>query len=446
MKNSLVNNTELGSRILYLVISLLIYRLGVHIPIPGIDIVRLRELFSSSDGSVLQLFNLFSGGALDNASLLSLGVTPYISSSIVMQLMAHMYAPLKELRNQGTNGQKRINQYTRYLTLIFSLVQGVIISKALQMRGLALTSDNYFIVNTTIGLASGALFIMWVGEQITDKGIGNGISMLIFIGIAINMPSAVASLVNQVRISSISYGKFFTIMIIIILLFALIVFIECAQRRIAIHYAKQNRRFAGYASSNAREYIPLKINMASVIPAIFSTTIITLLISLLSIFDNSSGLIGKYASDIVSNGLSQGKWLYIVSFGLLVILFSFFYTAMVFENRDLADSLKKSNAFIQGLRPGIQTANYLDLVQERLTLVGAIYVAFVCIIPSLLNLGTSSNQIMFLFGGTSLLIVVVVAMDFMTQIQSHLLSQRYSSLMRNSDMTSTLGRFNKNKL
>lgn len=443
VKSSSPPYKELSSRIWYLVIVLIIYRIGVHIPVPGVDLARLKELFNSGEGSLFQLFNMFSGGALSNASLLALGVSPYISASIVIQLMSHMYPPLKELRQQGSSGQRKISQYTRYLTLFLALIQGFAISKAVQTQGLTLISSTSFILVSTIGLASGALFMMWLGEQITEKGIGNGISMLIFAGIAVNMPSSIASLVEEAKKSG-DFGKFFLSIAIIISLFTLIVFIECAQRRISIHYAKQSKGFMSL-SAQQREYLPLKINMASVIPAIFASAIITLIVSGLSILGQVNGVIGRYSSDIAT-GFSQGNWLYIAVFTLLIILFSFFYTAMMFENRELADNLKKSNAFIQGFRPGRQTADYLDMVQERLTLVGAIYVAFVCVLPSLINLGSASGQILFLFGGTSLLIAVVVAMDFITQVQSHILSQKYDSLMKKANITGGFGTITNSKL
>lgn len=429
---------ELSSKIWYLVIALIIYRIGAHIPVPGVDLARLKELFSSGGGSLIQLFNMFSGGALSNASLLALGVAPYISASIIMQLMSHMYPPLQELRNQGSTGQKKISQYTRYLTLVLALVQGYAISKTVVIQGLILSTSSNFTLVSTVGLAAGALFTMWLGEQITEKGIGNGTSMLIFTGIAINFPSGLAALIEQTRIGAVSGIQFFLTLTIIIGLFALIVVVERAQRRIDIHYAKRNN-FA--YSSAQREYLPLKINMAGVIPAIFASAIITLLVSGFSLLSNINGAIGRYSADIVA-GFSQGNWLYISTFSLLIILFSFFYTAMMFENRELADNLKKSNAFIQGMRPGKQTADYLDMVQERLTLAGATYVAFVCVLPSLVNMGSASGQVLFLFGGTSLLIAVVVSMDFITQVQSHVLSQRYDSLMKKANL---VGGFNQNK-
>lgn len=431
---------ELTSRLIFLVVALVVYRIGAHIPVPGVNLERIRDMFDSGQGSIFQLFNMFSGGALSNASLLALGVAPYISASIVMQLLSHMYGPLKELRQEGSTGQKKITQYTRYLTLALALLQGFAISRTVEAAGLTLQHGAGFIIPATIGLAAGALFLMWLGEQITEKGIGNGISMLIFAGIAVNMPKGIGNLIEQARVGSISYGRFFLILAIIVGLFALIVFVERAQRRIAIHYAR--RQQFGTRSMGERQHLPLKINMAGVIPAIFASAIITLLISGLSFVSGVPGTLGRYLSD-VANGFHNGGWLYIATFTLLIVLFSFFYTAMMFENRELADNLKKSNAFIQGFRPGRQTADYLDMVQNRLTLVGAIYVAFVCILPSLMNIGNASGQILFLFGGTSLLIAVVVAMDFMSQVQSHIMSKQYESLMKKANLSGFGGQYHR---
>lgn len=428
---------ELKSRLWYLVVALIIYRIGVHIPVPGVDLVQVRKLFEQGGGSIFQLFNMFSGGALSNASLLALGVAPYISASIVMQLLSHMYGPLKELRSQGSTGQKKITYYTRYLTLVLALVQGFAISRTVMAQGMSLTSGPAFLLVATLALAAGALFMMWLGEQITEKGIGNGISMLIFAGIAAKMPAAIGNLISQTRENN-QYGQFFLIILVIVGLFALIVVVERAQRRIAIHYAK--RQGAMQQSIGQRSHLPLKINMAGVIPAIFASAIITLLVSGLSFLQGWQGTVGRYLADIAS-AFSPGNWLYIATFTLLIVLFSFFYTAMMFENRELADNLKKSNAFIQGFRPGRQTADYLDMVQERLTLAGAFYVAFVCILPSLMSIGSAHGRVLFLFGGTSMLIAVVVAMDFVSQVQSHIMSKQYESLMKKANLSGFGGQY-----
>lgn len=423
---------ELTSRLVYLIVALIVYRIGAHIPVPGVNLDRIRDIFDSGQGSLFQLFNMFSGGALSNASLLALGVAPYISASIVMQLLSHMYAPLKELRQQGSVGQKRINQYTRYLTLFLALMQGFAISRTVMSAGMTLTTGMGFLLPATIGLAAGALFMMWLGEKITEFGIGNGTSMLIFSGIAVNMPRGIGMMIEQAKVGDISYARFFLMLGMIVGLFALIVFVERAQRRIAIHYA--NRAQASAFALDQRSHLPLKINIAGVLPAIFASAIITLLVSGMSLLTGVKGTAGRYLADLAS-GFNQGSWLYIATFSLLIIVFSFFYTSMMFENRELADSLKKSNAFIQGFRPGRQTADYLDLVQERLTLVGAFYIAFVCILPSLMNMGSASGQVLFLFGGTSLLIAVVVAMDFVSQVQSHILTQQYGALMKKANLS-----------
>ena len=426
------SNKELVSRLWYLVFALIVYRIGAHIPVPGIDHAKVQQLFESGEGSIFQLFNMFSGGALSNASLLALGVAPYISASIVLQLFTHMYPPLKELRQQGSSGQKKISQYTRYLALGFALVQGYAISKMVMAQGLTLYQGQHFLLLGTMSLATGALFMMWLGEQITERGIGNGISMLIFAGIAVHIASGVVNFLVLAKVGVIGWLRLFLMLLIIIALFAFIVFIERAQRQIAIHYAK--RQGLGSLGMGKRSHLPLKINMAGVIPAIFASAIITLIVSGLALLGGMSGAIGRYFSDM-AHGFSQGNWLYVATFSLLIVLFSFFYTAMMFENRELADNLKKSNAFIQGFRPGRQTSEYLDMVQERLTLVGALYVAFVCVLPSLLNMGSASGQVLFLFGGTSLLIAVVVAMDFVAQVQSYVMSKQYEQLMKRANLS-----------
>ena len=426
---------ELTTRLWFLVISLIIYRVGAHIPVPGVNLDRIRDMFSGGEGSIFQLFNMFSGGALSNASLLALGVAPYISASIVMQLMSHMYPPLKELRQQGSNGQKKINYYTRYLTLALALLQSFAIARTVMAQGMVLVEGSGFLVSATIGLTAGALFMMWLGEQITERGIGNGISMLIFAGIAVGMPAGIGELIQQAKVGEIGYERFIMLMVVILSLFALIVWVERAQRRIDIHYAK--RQAIGGQAMKQRSFLPLKINMAGVIPAIFASAIITLVVSGLALLsDTLPGATGRYISDIASGlGGNQSSWFYVASFSLLIILFSFFYTSMMFENREMADNLKKSNAFIQGFRPGKQTADYLDMVQERLTFVGAIYVAFVCILPSIMQMSSAAGNVIFLFGGTSLLIAVVVAMDFVAQVQSHIMSKKYESLMKRANLS-----------
>lgn len=434
MANESVRNPyhELTQRILYLLGALIVYRIGAHIPVPGVDLEKIAELFNSEQGSIFQFFNMFSGGALSNASMLALGVAPYISASIVMQMLSHMYGPLKELRAEGSSGQKKINYRTRWLTLVLAIGQGYALSNTVMHSGMTIVGGANWLVVSTISLATGAMFMMWLGEQITERGIGNGISMLIFAGIAVNMPAGISSLIAQAKVGDISFGRFFLTIGIIIGLFALIVYVERAQRRIPIHYAKR-QAFGAQSALGQATHLPLKINMPGVIPAIFASAMITLVITVLAFGINAQGRTGQIISQIY-NSFNHGQPLYIAVFALLIILFSFFYVSMVFENKELAENLKKSNAFIQGFRPGKQTAEYLDMVQERLTLVGGCYVAFVCVLPSLLNMGSASGQILFLFGGTSLLIAVVVAMDFVAQVQSHIMSQRYESLMKKANL------------
>lgn len=423
---------ELTQRLLYLLMALVVYRIGAHIPVPGVNLEKIAEIFNSEKGSIFQFFNMFSGGALSNASMLALGVAPYISASIVMQILSHMYGPLKELRAEGSTGQKKINYRTRWLTLILAIGQGYALSTTVMGSGMTLMSGPAWLLISTIALATGAMFMMWLGEQITERGIGNGISMLIFAGIAVNMPASISSLVSQAKVGDISFARFFLTLAIIIGLFALIVYVERAQRRIPIHYAKR-QMYGQQSALGQATHLPLKINMPGVIPAIFASAMITLAITVLALGINTQGKMGQIISQVY-NGFNHGQPLYIALFGLLIVLFSFFYTSMVFENKELAENLKKSNAFIQGFRPGKQTADYLDMVQERLTLVGGCYVAFVCILPSILNMGSASGHVLFLFGGTSLLIAVVVAMDFVAQVQSHIMSRRYESMMKKANL------------
>lgn len=440
-KNNDTSKNELFGRLIFLVVALVIYRIGVHIPVPGVDLSKIKTIFDSQDGGVLQYFNMFSGGALSNASLLALGVAPYITASILMQLLAHMYAPLKELRQQGGSGQRKINLYTRYVTLCLAVVQSFAITRVVMAQGMNLTSGFEFMAPAVIGLTSGAMFMMWLGEQITERGVGNGISMLIFAGIAVNMPAGIGQLIEQGR-SSGEYAQMFLVLFLIICLFALIVFVERAQRRIPIHNAKSQQFGVRSQGAKSRDYLPMKVNMAGVIPAIFGSVIITLIASGLALLTGIEGIAGRYISDAVQ-AFQAGQWLYIALFAFLIIMFSFFYTSMMFENRELAENLKKQNTFIQGFRPGKQTSEYLDLVQNRLTFVGALYVAFVCILPSLFTMNNASGHILFLFGGTSLLIAVVVAMDFMSQVQSHLLSSKYKELMKQANLSGFGGQFHR---
>ena len=424
---------DLRRRLLFLLGALIVFRVGAHIPVPGVNAAALANSFKEGNAGILGMLNLFSGGSLERFSIFAIGIMPYISASIIIQLVAEVLPSLKALKKEGEAGRRTLTKYTRWGTLLVAVVQAFAAAAVVYQRpDLVVIGRTEFYISTITCLVTGTMFLMWLGEQMTERGIGNGISMLIFAGIAVHIPSGIVNLIVQAKEGDITFFRFFLMLLIIIALFAFIVFIERAQRQIAIHYAK--RQGLGSLGMGKRSHLPLKINMAGVIPAIFASAIITLIVSGLALLGGMSGAMGRYFSDM-AHGFSQGNWLYVATFSLLIVLFSFFYTAMMFENRELADNLKKSNAFIQGFRPGRQTSEYLDMVQERLTLVGALYVAFVCVLPSLLNMGSASGQVLFLFGGTSLLIAVVVAMDFVAQVQSYVMSKQYEQLMKRANLS-----------
>lgn len=427
--------SELGQRLLFLFIAIVIYRIGTFIPIPGINLDEVQKLISNRDAGDISAFaNLFSGGAIERMSVFALGVMPYISASIVMQLLSHMPGKLKDLKNSGTTGRKKITQYTRYLAFAVALFQGV--AMCLAFRNAALYSGPAFWLIGGFAFAAGAMFLMWLGEQINEKGIGNGISMLIMAGIVASMPRVFAGLISSARVGDVATPLVLAIFAIILGLFIVIVYMETAQRRIPIHYARQQ---AGMALGQSAPYLPLKVNLAGVIPVIFGSAIMILLGTIFSFLGNVeqlSSVLGdsfsRYMS-LVSTNLQSGQPVYILIFGLLIIGFSFFYTGLVFENKELADDLKKSGAFIQGVRPGKATAEYIDNVQSRLTLIGALYVAAVVIVPEIFNMN-SSNQVLLQFGGASILIIVVVAMDFVQKVQAMRMSSQYESLMKKSHL------------
>lgn len=427
--------SELGQRLLFLFIAIVIYRIGTFIPIPGINLDEVQKLISNRDAGDISAFaNLFSGGAIERMSVFALGVMPYISASIVMQLLSHMPGKLKDLKNSGTTGRKKITQYTRYLAFAVALFQGV--AMCLAFRNAALYSGPAFWLIGGFSFAAGAMFLMWLGEQINEKGIGNGISMLIMAGIVASMPRVFAGLISSARVGDVATPLVLAIFAIILGLFIIIVYMETAQRRIPIHYARQQ---AGMTLGQSAPYLPLKINLAGVIPVIFGSAIMILLGTIFSFLGNVeqlSSVLGdsfsRYMS-LVSTNLQSGQPVYILIFGLLIIGFSFFYTGLVFENKELADDLKKSGAFIQGVRPGKATAEYIDNVQSRLTLIGALYVAAVVIVPEIFNMN-SSNQVLLQFGGASILIIVVVAMDFVQKVQAMRMSSQYESLMKKSHL------------
>jgi len=418
--------TELWTRLRFLFLAIIVYRIGAHIPVPGIDPDRLAELFRQNEGTVLSLFNMFSGGALERMSIFALGIMPYISASIIMQLMTAVNPSLEQLKKEGESGRRKIAQYTRYLTLVLALVQAVGMSVGLASQGVAFDTGFgfYFIAVTTF--VAGAMFMMWLGEQITERGIGNGISMLIFAGIVAGLPSAIGQSFEAARQGDINIFALIAIALLAIGLVAFVVFVERGQRRITVNYAKRQQGRKVFAAQTS--HLPLKVNMAGVIPAIFASSILLFPASLGTWFGQGEGM-GWLQS--ISQALAPGQPLNIILFTAGIVFFCFFYTALMFNPKDVAENLKKSGAFIPGIRPGEQSARYIDGVLTRLTMFGAMYMAAVCLLPQFLVV---SANVPFYLGGTSLLIVVVVVMDFMSQVQSHLVSQQYESLMKKSNL------------
>ena len=423
--------TDLTRRILYLLGALIIFRLGTHITIPFISPTALASIVEDNQGTILDMFNMFSGGALERLSIFTLGIMPYISSSIIVQLMSSVSPKLKQLKKEGETGKRKITQYTRMGTVLLAIFQSYGISVALQSQsaggvGLVTVPGFTFILVTMITLTTGTLFLMWLGEQITEKGIGNGISMIIFAGIVSGLPSAFGS-----TLSLVSTGELTVILVVLILILTLlvtgfVVFVERGQRRITVNYAKrqQGRKMVGGQSS----YLPLKINMAGVIPPIFASSIILFPATLGGWFSQSEGM--GWLADITAS-LSPGQPLYVMFYALAIIFFTFFYTALTFDSKDTADNLRRSGGFIPGIRPGQNSADYIDSVMSRLTASGAIYITAVCLLPEFLILYWN---VPFYFGGTSLLIIVVVVMDFIAQAQSHLMSSQYDSLMKKAGL------------
>ncbi len=415
---------ELRRRLIFLLVGILIFRLGAYIPVPGLDPTKLTTFFQQQQGGLLGMFNMFAGGALMRMSIFALGIMPYISASIIVQMFATISPKMQELKKEGEAGRRKINQYTRYGTLALSFVQAIGITKWLAGHGIAMDPSFSFYFVSTITLITGTMFLMWLGEQMTERGIGNGISMIIFAGIVARVPSALAEVFTQVRQGQMQMVTLFLLIVFILFVTLLVVFFERAQRRITINYAKRQQGRKLYAAQTT--HLPLKINMAGVIPPIFASSIIMFPSAIAQFFGTSSGF-GWLNS--VSLALSPGQPIYMIIIAIAVIFFAFFYTALVFNPKETADNLKRSGAFIPGIRPGEQTAQYIDLVMTRLTLVGSLYLAGVTLIPQIL---IDAWNVPFYFGGTSLLIVVVITMDFMAQVQAHLMSHQYESLMKKS--------------
>ena len=417
---------ELWARLRFLLLAIVVYRLGTHIPVPGFDPERLADLFTQNQGTFLGLFNMFSGGALERMSILALGVMPYISASIIMQLMSATVPALEQLKKEGDSGRRQINQYTRYLTVALALFQGTGLAVGFATQGLAFEVNSLFYMVAIASLVSGAVFLLWLGEQITERGIGNGISMLIFAGIVAGIPGAIGQAIESAR-----QGDLNSLMLLVILILALavvyfVVFIERGQRRLTVNYAQRQGR-KGYNAQTS--HLPLKVNMAGVIPAIFASSLLLFPASISQWF--GQGVNAPAWLQDISLLIGPGQPLYVLLFSALIIFFSFFYTALMYNPREVADNLKRGGAYLPGIRPGDQTAKYIDSVTTRLTLIGGIYITLICLMPQFLNV---YFNVPFYLGGTSLLIAVVVTMDFMAQVQSHLMSQQYDSLMKKANL------------
>ena len=424
--------SDLKNRLLFVLIAILIFRIGSYIPVPGLNPQRLQALFNTQQGNIIGLFNMFSGGALMRFSIFALGVMPYISASIIVQLLSVLSPQLSELRKEGEAGQRQINKYTRYGTVFLSAFQALGVAKMLAVNQVALVPGSSFYFTTTITLVTGTIFLMWLGEQMTERGIGNGISMIIFAGIVAGLPAALGRTLEQVREGQLQFIVLLLVIVAIVAVVACVVFMERAQRRITINYAR--RMQSGKLYSAQSTHLPLKINMAGVIPPIFASSLILFPASLAQWFGNAKGM-GWLSS--INLALQQGQPLHMLLFSAGIIFFCFFYTALVFNPKETADNLKKSGAFIPGIRPGEQTAKYIDDVMTRLTLVGSIYITLVCLLPEFLILAWN---VPFYFGGTSLLIIVVVVMDFMAQVQAHVMSYQYESLLKKANLrTGQLG-------
>jgi len=426
---SMGNNKGLGelwARLRFLLLAIIIYRIGTHIPVPGFDPERLSDLFNQNQGTFLGLFNMFSGGALERMSILALGVMPYISASIIMQLLSATVPSLEQLKKEGDSGRRQINQYTRYLTVALALFQGTGLAVGFASQGLAYEVNTMFYLVAIASLVAGAVFLMWLGEQITERGIGNGISMLIFAGIVAGIPGAIGQALESAR-----QGDLNSLMLLVILIIALavvyfVVFIERGQRRLTVNYA-QRQGSKGYNAQSS--HLPLKVNMAGVIPAIFASSLLLFPTSISQWF--GQGVDAPAWLQDIGLLIGPGQPLHVLLFAALIIFFSFFYTALMYNPKEVADNLKRGGAYLPGIRPGDHTANYIDSVTTRLTLIGGIYITLICLMPQFLNV---YFNVPFYLGGTSLLIAVVVTMDFMAQIQSHLMSQQYDSLMKKANL------------
>ena len=422
---------ELRQRLLFVLFAMFVFRVCTHIPVPGINPVALADLFNQNSGTILGMFNMFSGGALERLSVVALGIMPYISASIIMQLLTFVDPRLKQLRKEGEAGRRKITQYTRYGTVALATFQAIGVSIMLEGQmgaGQSLVMDPglSFRITAVTTLVTGTLFLMWLGEQITERGVGNGISMLIFAGIVAGLPSAIGGTLELSRTGEMHLLMVFALFALAIFVTGFVVFVERGQRRITINYAKRQVGRKMYAGQSS--HLPLKLNMSGVIPPIFASSIILFPATIADWFSQSDQL--RWLQDIAAS-ISPGQPLYVLLYAAGILFFCFFYTAIVFDPKETAENLKKSGAFVPGMRPGEQTAKYLDTVLTRLTLAGAIYISFVCLLPEFLIL---KFNVPFYFGGTSLLIIVVVVMDFMSQVQAHLMSHQYEGLLKKANL------------
>jgi preprotein translocase subunit SecY len=428
-------NGDLRRRLVFLLLALVVYRVGAHIPVPGIDPAQLQQLFNGQQGGILSLFNMFSGGALSRFTVFALGIMPYISASIIMQLLTYVLPAFEQLKKEGEAGRRKITQYTRFGALGLSLFQSLGIALALEASaGLVINPGFGFRMTAVVSLTAGTMFLMWLGEQITERGLGNGISILIFAGIAAGLPGSIGGLLELVRTGAMGPLVSIFIIIVVALVTYFVVFVERGQRKILVNYARRqvgNKVYGGQSS-----HLPLKLNMAGVIPPIFASSIILLPATVINWFSSgeTSNPVVLFMKDVAS-ALTPGQPVYVMFYAAAIIFFCFFYTALVFNSRETADNLKKSGAFIPGIRPGDQTARFIDKILIRLTLAGAVYITFVCLLPEFLIL---KYNVPFYFGGTSLLIIVVVTMDFMAQVQNYLMSQQYESLLKKANFKTSL--------
>ncbi len=422
--------SELKQRLWFVFVALVVLRLGSFVPIPGIDAAVLAQFFEQQKGTIVEMFNMFSGGALERASVLALGIMPYISASIIMQLLTVVHPAMAELKKEGEAGRRKISQYTRYGTLVLATVQSIAIARSLpdMMQGLVINAGFGFYFTAVVSLVTGTMFLMWLGEQITERGIGNGISIIIFAGIVAGMPSAVGQTAEMARQGELHLLVLLLIGVVVFAVTFLVVFVERGQRRIVVNYAKRQQGRKVFAAQST--HLPLKVNMAGVIPPIFASSLILFPGTLASWFGQGEGPVADFLQG-VSGAMSPGQPLYVLMLAAAIIFFCFFYTALVFNPRETADNLKKSGAFIPGIRPGEQTSKYIDKVMTRLTLAGAAYITFVCLVPQFMIMAW---DVQFYFGGTSLLIIVVVIMDFMAQVQTHMMSHQYDNVLKKANL------------